>query len=48
VTSAARAIKPSAYPIRIAASVFMLHGAITMPWARKEPEEIAAAWSSHE
>ena len=34
--------------VRIAASVFMLHGAITIPWSRKEPDEIAAVCSSHE
>jgi hypothetical protein len=28
------------------ARVFMLHGTMTMPAVRKDPDEIAAAWSA--
>ena len=45
-TSAARQTRLLAKPVAIAASVFVLHGAITIPIVRNEPLEIAAAWSS--
>jgi hypothetical protein len=45
VTSAARDIKLSAQPIRIAASVFMLQGTTIIPSVANEPLEIGAPWS---
>lgn len=45
-TSAAREIRLSEYPVRIAANVFMLHGATSMPSVLKDPLEIGAAWFS--
>lgn len=38
-------MSPSAYPVRMPATVFMLHGAMIMPSVGYEPEEMAAAWS---
>jgi hypothetical protein len=35
----------SPYPARMAARVFMLHGTMSMPSVRKDPLEMAAAWS---
>ena len=43
VTSAARLIRDSPNPIRMLASVFMLHGTTIIPSVRNEPLEIAAA-----
>ena len=37
VTSAARRIRFSAYPLWIPAMVFMLHGTISIPAVAKEP-----------
>lgn len=42
VTSAARVIRLSAKPCRIAASVFMLHGTTTMPDTGYDPDETVA------
>jgi hypothetical protein len=44
-TSAARQTRLSPNPFAIAPSVFVLHGAITMPWVRNEPLDTGAAWS---
>ncbi|CAM5639837.1 hypothetical protein SFUMM280S_01962 [Streptomyces fumanus] len=46
VTSAARPTRPSAYPARMPARVFMEQGTTTMPSVRNEPEEMVAPWSS--
>ncbi|MGY4649630.1 hypothetical protein ACVWWN_003426 [Mycobacterium sp. URHB0021] len=43
VTSAARLISESVNPIRMLASVFMLHGTTIIPSVRKEPLEMVAA-----
>ena len=47
-TSAARQTRLCANPVAIAASVFVLHGAIAIPIVRNEPLKIAAAWSFSE
>ena len=44
-TSAARQTRLWLKPFAIADSVFMLHGAITIPRVRNEPLDTAAAWS---
>jgi hypothetical protein len=46
VTSAARTIRFSKCPLAIAASVFMLHGATSIPSVANEPWAIGAARSS--
>ncbi len=48
VTSAARQIRPSAYPVRIPARVFMLQGTMIIAATGKDPDAIDAPWSFHE
>jgi hypothetical protein len=45
VTSAARPMRPSVYPVRTAATVFIEHGAMIIPSVRNDPDEIGAACS---